>query len=591
MSKARALSIGLFDNDLIVKHLPSKFKTALINGLLFGGVRGTDTVVSGTPPLTLEDAVQAALVYLRQFGIVEQNGTPTPSSPVDIKCNNGTLTVKDEELPYGYRRIESITFNGNTYYETNEKLYGSDIVTMTIAPNTTSGQNLFGCYSGTGDDDINFSLYVYGTSSGQAYWRYGKTLYRPVLGGTTQRTISFGAGGTTGFATNVSYAETEFETTSTARIGALPNSSSAKFSGTIYGNITIGNRLKYIPCVRLSDGWVGYYETVKGVFLEPQGSIPVAGAYDNEHLVQYVAGTPEVISIGVATTAYKMEFALDYMGDPEDDGFFELTFKPAEDWTFECGEFTGGTIIVPKGESITFAIPTNEDGSVYSIQIYRDGQHIGEDPQFNNPIYVTEYVINHVDPGTDPTKAVTITEVPFVEGQTASAESLLAVGDHQDEQEIITGSVTRKCKVYIFDGTEAWTLPSGADYFRLDGMFEDAIPYASDSPAIVCSHFVGRTPKTSASGMVDGDIKLGYTSTYNRLYLKYAAMATADDLKAWFASQYAAGTPVIMIYPLATETTETVDPQTLSTTAGDNTITVTAEVDNIPLEVKYKKGN
>ena len=185
----------------------------------------------------------------------------------------------DEELPHGYRRIESITFAGGTYYETDEKLYGSDFVMMTISLSSAAGQNLFGCYSGTGIDDVNFSLYVYGTTTGQAYWRYGTTLYRPTLGGSGKRSISFGAGGTTGFATNASYSETEFETTSTARIGALPNSSSPKFSGTIYGNVAVASRLKYIPCIRSSDGAIGYYETVKGKFLEPQGSAPVAGDY------------------------------------------------------------------------------------------------------------------------------------------------------------------------------------------------------------------------------------------------------------------------------------------------------------------------
>ncbi len=417
-----------------------------------------DATVEGVFPLSLPDAGAKPISAFVRYGEAHQADTPTPDDPQDIVCNNGTLTVKDEKLPYGYRRIESIEFSGSTYYETDEKLYGSDIVTMTISLSSSGGQNLFGCYSGTASDDVNFSLYVYGTPSGQAYWRYGTTLYRPTLGGTAKRTISFGAGGTTGFSTNSSYIETEFETTSTARIGALPNSSSPKFSGTIYGNITIGTRLKYIPCIRSSDSAVGYYETVKGVFLEPQGSAPVAGAYDNTHFVPYVNGTAEVITLGT---------------------------------------------------------------------------------------------------------------------QTASVESLLGVGNYKDEQEIITGSVTRKVKVYIFDGTEAWTLPGGADYFRLDGMFEDAIPYASDSPAIICSHFVGRIPKTSASGMVDGDIKLGYTSTYNRLYLKYAAMATEGDLKAWFASQAAAGTPVIVIYPLDEEITETVTAQPLSTAEGDNTITST----------------
>jgi hypothetical protein len=39
-------------------------------------------------------------------------------------------------------------------------------------------------------------------------------------------------------------------------------------------------------------------------------------------------------------------------------------------------------------------------------------------------------------------------------------------------------------------------------------MFTDTIPYSADNPAIVCTHFVGRKPKTSAGNMNDGDIKL-----------------------------------------------------------------------------------
>ena len=150
-------------------------------------------------------------------------------------------------------------------------------------------------------------------------------------------------------------------------------------------------------------------------------------------------------------------------------------------------------------------------------------------------------------------------------GHKATAEMLLSAGDYKDEQNITTGAITRKVGVKVLDGSENWVVVSGADYFRLDGMFEDTIPYASDNPAIVCSHFVGRQPKTAASGMNDKDIKLGYTSTYNRLYLKYYNMTSADDLKQWLAEQYAAGTPVIVVYPLATETTESVTAQSLTT--------------------------
>ena len=251
--------------------------------------------ISGVSPLAFVNALAKPIKSLVQYGKTTQASTPTLSAPVDIVCNNGTLKMVDDELPSGYRRLESIEFSGNTYYETQEKLYGTDIVTMTIADFAQSGQNLFGCYSGT--DGINFSMYIYGTSAGQAYWRYGQTLYRPVVGSTDERTITFGAGGTTGFKNNVTYDTVDFETDSTARIGALPNSSSSKFNGRIDGNILVSNRLKYIPCEREADGVICYYEAVNGVVLEPNGNAPTAGAYDNTHNYVTAVGTPEVLAI------------------------------------------------------------------------------------------------------------------------------------------------------------------------------------------------------------------------------------------------------------------------------------------------------
>ena len=172
-------------------------------------------------------------------------------------------------------------------------------------------------------------------------------------------------------------------------------------------------------------------------------------------------------------------------------------------------------------------------------------------------------------------------------GHKATAEMLLSAGDYKDEQNITTGAITRKVGVKVLDGSENWVVVSGADYFRLDGMFEDTIPYASDNPAIVCSHFVGRQPKTAASGMNDKDIKLGYTSTYNRLYLKYYNMTSADDLKQWLAEQYAAGTPVIVVYPLATETTESVTAQSLTTAPVRQTL---GAIMNMPIVTTLTDG-
>ena len=355
-------------------------------GIYIGGASknhiSTEEYAGSQSPYTFI-ASKGRLKSLIRYGKCEQSGTPSTSSAVSIKCNNGTLTTKDAELPYGYRRLGSIEFEGNTYYNTNEKLYGADIVTMTISDFVSGGQNLFGAYAGSGDDINNFSLYIYGTSTGQAYWRYGQTLYRPTLGGTTQRTISFGAGGTDGFKTDVSYPTVEFESNSVAWIGGLPNSSSPKYDGKIVGNITVGTRLKYIPCVRSSDGAIGYYETVNGVFLEPQGSSPVAGEYDDAHLVPYVDGTTEVVTlsaVGVADQTVSVEnlFAVGNVKDEQDiiSGtvtrrcgvcVYDGTQSVGDTFISMTGEKTVGTIIVyllnePVVEQVTPQPLTTQEG-------------------------------------------------------------------------------------------------------------------------------------------------------------------------------------------------------------------------------------
>ena len=195
-----------------------------------------DVIISGTTALTLVNAKENGINYIKAFGLCNQASTPTPSSPVDIKCNNGTIKVKDDELPVGYRRLTNIIFDGDTYYNTNQKLYGDDVITMKISSSVTSGQNLFGAYSGTGSGVKNLSLYVYFSNSSDCYLRYNEQLIRPTLG-TGSKTISFGNGSTSGFRTDKTFTAETFETDTVAWIGALPHSSSPKFNGKIGGNM------------------------------------------------------------------------------------------------------------------------------------------------------------------------------------------------------------------------------------------------------------------------------------------------------------------------------------------------------------------
>lgn len=427
-----------------------------------------DEIVHGTSPLSLPDAVANSLQYVKAYGGTELTGTPTPSTPATITCNNGILKVKDSELPVGYKRVLGISYDTDTYYKTNQNLYGSDTLTITLSGTSSNGRNVIGAYSGAGNDARNFSLYIYGNgSTSNSYLRHGTKLGRPRYGAGT-RTLVMGPSSTDGFLTNVTYDAEDFETTDTFFIGALPKSSSTKFDGNIIGNITVSNRLKYIPCERVSDGEIGYYETFTGTFLENQGN-----------------GTP--VSMGYDTS--------------------------------------------------------------YMTEIYADGTVETIEDSLNN---------------------------------TATAEMLLKIGDYADVQEIISGAVTRNIGIKMFDGTEDWAAHSsavGTYRYRLDGKLLEKSLFLS-------THFVYSS--AISTELTDGKMMCGAASP--NIYVCKTDTATLDGFKAWLAAQYNAGTPVIVVYPLAEPTTESVTGQTLQVDEGDNTLEITqASILDLELEAKYKK--
>lgn len=172
-------------------------------------------------------------------------------------------------------------------------------------------------------------------------------------------------------------------------------------------------------------------------------------------------------------------------------------------------------------------------------------------------------------------------EVLSVGTQTASVQNLFVIGNYADMQDVISGAVTRKVGVKVFDGTEAFTISGTA--FRTVILSDKAA-----NTKVVCSHFNGDVEPTMAvSTMPDLSVK-GYGPN-EAIFFKYSAITTVADFKAFLAAQYAAGTPVIVMYPLAEETTEAVTPQSLRTIDGDNTLSMESAVGNADFTVKYYK--
>ena len=323
---------------------------------IHGGDSGTLATVTGLSPLTLVNALAKPIKSLIQYGkITTIDG--------EMYCNNGKLVAVDDELPAGFKRITSIRFDGNFYYDTGVALTGNDEITMTLDDTSTQGQNVFGSYNGTSSGRKNFSVFIYGGGSASASsFRYGEQLVRPRFG-SNERTITFGVNGTSGFLTDVSVTLEEFETTATAFIGMLPNSTSPGYTGSIIGTIYNSDRNMWIPCEREEDGVIGYFDTYYWQFLEPIGSgTPIKGDYDSSYRNTLVIdGLTEVLTVGTQRAYPATLLAAGDVKDEQDIITGKVTHRTGIGAT--AGQITITALANPWQESATAYPLRTEEGT------------------------------------------------------------------------------------------------------------------------------------------------------------------------------------------------------------------------------------
>ena len=136
---------------------------------------------------------------------------------------------------------------------------------------------------------------------------------------------------------------------------------------------------------------------------------------------------------------------------------------------------------------------------------------------------------------------------------------LRRVGTYADSYDVNTNKITRRVGIKVLDGTENWK--RGTNSIYADGLFPDTIAYSANNPAIFCSHFKGFQPNVTLSNIPDLSAKLGTSSNQKRMYFIYDAITTAEQFMQFLSDQYAAGTPVVVYYPLATPVTEDMPPR------------------------------
>ena len=152
---------------------------------------------------------------------------------------------------------------------------------------------------------------------------------------------------------------------------------------------------------------------------------------------------------------------------------------------------------------------------------------------------------------------------------------LLKIQGITDEQNITIGNITRNIGIKVLDGTENWTANTNG--------YSASVLDESLYNHLICTHFINGVPTT--------DLTCSKLAGSANLNIHYNAITTVEQFKSWLADQYANGTPVIIVYPLATPTTETVMAQSLTIQTGSNIVEITqASIDDLTMELSYKQS-
>lgn len=179
-------------------------------------------------------------------------------------------------LPPEYKRVLGFGFDGDCYIAvTGVSLRGSDTLRFSFRLTSSTACNVLGAYDGTGAA-TNFSLYA-GPSASSKYLRYDGSTYNSQALPDKRYDVVLSPTGSSGMETDSSWAEKQFESSVDFNIGTTsPSATSSKLIGEIFGPVILDGRLRLIPCERLSDHVLGYYDTVGQAFYAPAAGSPTS---------------------------------------------------------------------------------------------------------------------------------------------------------------------------------------------------------------------------------------------------------------------------------------------------------------------------
>lgn len=373
-----------------------------------------------------------------------------------------------------------------------------------------------------------------------------------------------------------------------------------------------GSFIRYlIPARRLSDNVLGMYDTVTNTFLTNQGTGTFIAGPDvvsptpdnpidivcnngaikvsrnlfdknnSPYIIAYVSTATGQITQGTTQYCFVLickpntTYTLSGMSAESGWGSFESTTIGSVTNVLKVGN---ATITTGSNDHYLVGLAYTTDGRVD----YRDTLQI-EEGSVATPYHQYREIYTE---GTQETLTDNL-------GNSATAEMLLSVGDYKDIQKVVEGSVNRKVGIKVLDGSESWQMYGGTTGDNGKLFYSDAAVIGNllgvSSLLVISNYFHAGAGGGEVVHFTNGDCRFQqsasttHATTTNRIYLA-TLHQNLTAFTTWLTQQYNAGTPVIIIYPLADPTSESVTPQSLP----GKTVTQTAgSIPNMDFDVSY----
>lgn len=564
-----------------------------------------DIILHGTTALTLVNSKANSLGYLKLFGNIEQRN-----------------------LPAGFTQVEFIQSDGTAWLDTGFIANGGMIFDGKVMPVPVNKDNMtIGSITDTGNSqqaDLTRNLITY-VANNNVYTpqKLNKYMTTYADAGTSPVVIHLDTTGTNFYCTvngNVVVNETTgtlTDQTTTVKIGFSDYSRTTR-KGRYYP-LQFRNSNGDLVCdlvpARNSSNIVSMYDLVSNTFLPVQGTGSFTAGADvttptpntpmdivcnngvlkvkNKNLYNpatrtegYYIGADGVIAQGSGTFCYSALIPVKPNTNYMLSGIASQTnsrrlhaYNRNGNW---ISQISFANTNIGNTYNITGTTPNNCAYVRISIPMLDTNVQL---EQGSTATSYEPYQAGIYADGTIETVGIDTT------GDTATAEMLLKVGDYKDIQEVLTGSVTRNVGIKVLNGTEEWgtstkycwnllsetrtTLNAYCTHFKM----EDTIPPSSSGGSARWGKMFASSYGLALGARASSASEVGDTVFLN-----------VDDWKNYLALQYANGTPVILVYPISSPTTETVAAQPLSIQAGTNVITANGSIDNLELEVLYKAG-